>query len=299
MSALILDDDLIVCLDRIKSTCPKMAIDKHNLVEFEQAFLRLNEEDKSILNNLGNIIQALIVENGFALIKGLSFDLNITRLLILGRSFGYIFEDLVQHGAIVEATFPNLGSKLQGNQLRRLFLHTDFAMLKNPPVATIIECQQLDPYEQGGRNGIATAQDIISLYYGTAELDIILNTKMPFAAINFAGEKEIIFDYALKRDENGIAKIRFHPTRIHYAFRTLQIEPSKEQLLVLHHLQKMALSVRQEFSLEVGDILIVNNHSALHDRTTCNLKMNLKGELSSRSSRILFVQEFINAKLAI
>lgn len=58
---------------------------------------------------------------------------------------------------------------------------------------------------------------------------------MPFVAMNASGETEVIWDYVLK-EINNVAKIRFHPSRIHYAFRTLQIEPSKEQLLVLHHL---------------------------------------------------------------
>lgn len=84
------------------------------------------------------------------------------------RCFGRIFDDLNQQHSIVNITFPNIDQKLQGNQLKRLFLHTDFSMLKNPPIATLIECQQLDPYDNGGKNGIATAQDIISLYDGTS-----------------------------------------------------------------------------------------------------------------------------------
>lgn len=292
MCTLILDDDLVFSLEEIKNNLPNISINDKDISSFKQAILYLNDDAKSQLNKVGEAIHNLLIENGFVLIKGFEFDSNIKRLLMIGMSFGQIFDDLTQQNSIVNLASPNLNQKLQGNQLKRLFLHTDFAMLPNPPVATMIECKHLDPYEQGGKNGIATAQDIISLYSGTSELDLILNTKMPFVAMNAIGEQNVIFDYALKYDNDGMIKIRFHPSRIHYAFRSLNIQPSTEQVLVLHHLQKMALSVRQEFSLGLGDILIVNNHTALHDRTMCNLKMNVKGELSSRSSHILFVQEF-------
>lgn len=294
MSILVLDDELVIYLNKIRDNLPNISIDDRNIEFFYKSFLCLSYDEKAIMNKLGYAIQGLLNENGFALIKGFDFDPSIKRLVMIGMSFGNIFDDLTQQGSIVNSANPNLNQNLQGNQLNRLFLHTDFSMLENPPIATMIECKRLDPYEKGGRNGVATARDIVSLYDGTPELDLIFNTKMPFVAMNPNGGQEVIFDYVLKSDST-ITKIRFHPSRIHYAFRFLKIDPSKEQLLALHYLQKMALSVRQEFHLNLGDIMIVNNHTALHDRTMCNLKMSASGELISRNSHILFIQDFNDA----
>lgn len=74
MSALILDDELVNCLDRIKETLPKISIDERSLSVFEKSFRLLDRDDIAVLNHLGNVIQGLLIENGFVLIKGFEFD---------------------------------------------------------------------------------------------------------------------------------------------------------------------------------------------------------------------------------
>ena len=66
--------------------------------------------------------------------------------------------------------------------------------------------------------------------------------------------------------------------------------PTWDEAEVLRQFQDMALNVRSEHLLRVGDILIVNNRTTLHDRTRCSIRLKLDG-FESRISHILFVQE--------
>jgi len=87
----------------------------------------------------------------------------------------------------------------------------------------------------------------------------------------------------------GDPLVRFHPSRIHHGFRT-RGEPRQQELEALAVFQDMAREVRIGLPQTNGDVLIVNNRSALHDRGLCSLSLSKNG-LRARISRILFIQQ--------
>lgn len=293
MTTLLLDNKTSSLIKDIKLILPKITIFDKNISEFQQALLSLSHNHKSALDYINKIVKNLLIENGYVYIKGLEADDSIKSILMFGLGIGEVFADLSHQETIVCETKPRPDERLQGNQLKPLFLHTDFAMLENPPIATIIECKKQDPSGLSyGSNGLSIAQDIVSKYYGTKKLDLILNTYLPFGGTTPEGKDILIHKPILELTAGRVKIVRFHPSRIHHGFRLRNTDISNVEYDVLSIFQEWALQSRRKFSLDLGELLIVNNRTALHDRSACSLKINSDLTLESRISHVLFVNEF-------
>ena len=292
MTTLTLETPFTTQLTQLIEILPSIKIEDSDLTPLKTSLNTAPLHLIELLAKLGTACRSLLVDNGYVCVRGLPLSSDVKTILTIGIELGEIFSDLSHQSTIVSEASPCLNAKLQGNQTEQLLMHTDFAMLTQPPVATIIQCRMSDPLgDEYGRNGIAVAQHIVSKYFGSEELELVVNTPMPFAGRTPAGEDIILKTPVLTLCANSLAKVRFHPSRIHHGFRTLGLKPNKDETRVLNTFQEMILSVRREMILRPGDILIVNNHTSLHDRTNCSIQLGIDG-FKSRISHILFVQEF-------
>ncbi|KOR28421.1 hypothetical protein TI04_11015, partial [Achromatium sp. WMS2] len=186
----------------------------------------------------------------------------------------------------------NISPQLQGNQTEPLFMHTDFAMLENPPAVTMVMCQRPDPIPGFGRNGITLAQNIVSRIFGSQLLDDFLSVPLPFGGRKPDG-KDVVFMAPIMSTpiaSSQLSRVRFHPSRIHHGFRLRGGSPEKIETYLLRKFQTLAINNRSEIGLDQGDLLLLNNHCVLHDRTRCSLELG-RNTVLSRLVQILFVQE--------
>lgn len=264
--------------------------------EFKNEIYNLPDTYKQTLNEFSHILSRIVEDNGYVQVKGMPYGKDFCSLLLLSCILGEIYHDDDHQQNFINIANPMIDAKLQGNQLDKLFLHTDFAMLNDPPEATLIQCSQVDPMgAEYGKNGLASVKHIISKYYGTTELQKVLETPMPFAGLRPSDGENVLFEEpiltAIKENDY---KVRYHPSRIHYGFRVRKKPPTDIELEVLHLFLEMADSVRTSLSLSEGDLLIVDNHKMLHDRESCTLKLSSAG-LTSRESRIVFLKKIISS----
>lgn len=296
MASVILDNDLREASNRAVRSLPATAITDIDITHFRRALGDLSGAPRKALDRLGMICRLLLRQNGYVHLRGLEMTPDVRGVLALGELLGTLFGDLKQQATIVVEASPTVGSGLQGNQTEALFLHTDFAMLEHPPTVSIIHCRQHDPMGcEYGRSGISVAQSIVSRLFGSEVLETFFNVPLPFGGRTPSGEDIILHRPVLTKSEAGVLTgVRFHPSRIHHGFRLLSREPSREETEVLRHFLAAAALVRIDLALEPGDFLLVNNRTALHDRTRCSLELGLD-RISSRVSHILFVQELASA----
>jgi hypothetical protein len=291
MTTLTLDPEFVRAISNMSELLPRIMLADSNIYSMVDAVQSLPQHLIEVLSQLGSTCRILLRENGYVCVQGLPLDDSVRTILMMGIELGELFADLSHQPTIVCEATPSLGAGLQGNQTEQLFLHTDFAMLKTPPSATLIQCRMSDPAgDDYGRNGIAVAQHIVSRYFGSNALNTILNTPLPFAGRTPSGQEIVLSEPILKIQSGELARVRFHPSRIHHGFRMRGTPPTWDEAEVLRQFQDMALNVRSEHLLRVGDILIVNNRTTLHDRTRCSIRLKLDG-FESRISHILFVQE--------
>jgi len=250
----------------------------------------LDDTSRQALQHLGSCSKALLRSNGFAVLKGVPKTPDARGLMALACQIGEVFDNRQHQASTVIEASPTIDAQLQGNQTEPLFLHTDFAMLETPPAVTIIHCRQGDPLGvEFGRNGIAIAQAIVSRYFGSALLDDFQSIPLPFGGRTPSGEDIVLSSPLLLKPEAGskLARVRFHPSRIHHGFRLRGGSPTKAETRVLRMFQRAAARVRSEIGLDAGDILLINNRSALHDRGRCTLRLGLDA-VHSRLVQIVF-----------
>lgn len=267
-----------------------------NLEQANNFFLELKHNYKDELELfvfLGRSLIDIIIENDFVCLKEHGSENNFKFLIIIIHLLGKIYHDEAHQGNFINVASPSIGARLQGNQLLPLSLHTDFAMLDNPPEGTIIQCSREDPMGVDyGKNGVSLVKDIISLYFGSDELNLVLSTPMPFAGKRPSdGKNIIIYRPILEIEDRDTYCVRYHISRIHYAFKIRGYPATKVEIEVLTLFLKMAQSVRFELVMQEGDIAILNNRKVLHDRSLCSLQLDLYNSVS-RETRIVFLENF-------
>lgn len=296
MAIVTLDNDLREATSRAIRALPAVAITDTDLTPFRQALGNLSDGPREALERVAGICRSLLRQNGYVHLRGLELMPDVRGVLALGERLGEIFADLKQQATIVVEASPTIGSGLQGNQTESLFLHTDFAMLEQPPIVSIIHCREPDPMgSEFGQNGISVAQHIVSKLFGSEMLESFFNVPLPFGGRTPLGEDIILHSPVLTKADPGVLTgVRFHPSRIHQGFRLLGRDASREETEVLRLFLEAARQVRIDLALEPGDVLLVNNRTALHDRTRCSLELG-QNSIRSRVSHILFVQELAPA----
>lgn len=291
MATVTLDVDFKAMIAATLDSLPPVAINETNLAPFRSCLRDLPPGPIETLGRLGFVCRAFLRQNGYVHLRGIPLFEDIRGVLAIGECLGDLFADLTQQSTIVVEASPTLGSGLQGNQTEALFLHTDFAMLENPPAVTVICCRSPDPMGSGfGVNGIAVAQRIVSRLFGSPALESFFSVALPFGGRSPSGSEVVIESPVLTRSVNGLTGVRFHPSRIHHGFRVLGRPARGEESEVLRTFMEAAASSRIDIVLEQGDFLLINNRVALHDRTRCTLELGLS-DIRSRVSHICFVQE--------
>lgn len=298
MTVLTLESDLQDNLSRVLDHLPETAVNTKDDSNFKRAFGLIPGELLHGVNRVMGVAGHILRDNGYVQIRGFSRTVDARSILLLGHAMGSIFADLSHQTSIVSEASPTLSAALQGNQTEALFLHTDFAMLIEPPEGTIIQCCAPDPLgDPYGENGIAVARHIFSRFYGTSSLNLVLNTPLPFAGTKPDGTTVLAMRPIMELDPKGCPLVRFHPSRIHHGFRTRGEPASPQELDALAAFQEMALKVRIGFPQAAGDVLVVNNRSVLHDRGLCSLSLSMHA-MQARVSRILFIQQ-LNEKAGL
>lgn len=296
MATITLDNDLREATNLAVRKLPAVSITDTDLTPFRQALGNLSGRPREALDRVAEFCRSLLHQNGYVHLRGLELMPDVRGILALGERLGEVFADLHQQSTIVVEASPTVGSGLQGNQTEALFLHTDFAMLDQPPAVSMIHCRQPDPMGcKFGQNGVSVAQHIVSSLFGSELLESFFTVPLPFGGRTPSGEDVILYSPVLIKAERGVLTgVRFHPSRIHYGFRLLGREASCKETEVLRLFLQAAKQVRIDLALEPGDVLLVNNRTALHDRTRCSLELGLTN-IRSRVSHILFVQEIAPA----
>ncbi|MEI7993456.1 MAG: TauD/TfdA family dioxygenase [Methylococcaceae bacterium] len=292
MTTIILTDNLKNEVNLALRSLPPINNTDIDISSFLQAVRNLPCDLSNALEYLIKICRELLRQNGYVHLRGLDMMPDARGILALGDKLGNVFVDLAQQSTVVVEASPTIDSNLQGNQTEALFMHTDFAMLEQPPAVTIIHCRQEDPLgSEFGRNGIAVAQHIVSRLFGSDELEKLYSVSLPFAGRTPSGE-DIVIHCPIFRKTNfpELTHVRFHPSRIHHGYRMLSRTASQSESEVLRFFLKAAQDVRIDLSLQPGDFLFVNNRAALHDRSRCSLKLGVDS-IQARVTQILFVQE--------
>ena len=283
-----LQDDLSRALDHL----PETAVDAKDDSAFVRACGLVPAELLQGVNRVMGFALQVLRDNGYVQIRGFPHTKDARSILLLGHALGPLFKDFSHQASIVSEASPTLNAALQGNQTEALFLHTDFAMLDEPPEGTVVQCCAPDPLGNPyGENGVAVARHILSRFYGTSQLNLVLNTLLPFAGTKPNGETVLTMHPIMRLMPKGDPLVRFHPSRIHHGFRTRGKAASSPELDALAAFQEMALNVRIGLPQTVGDVLLVNNRSALHDRALCSLSLS-RHAMRARISRILFIKQF-------
>lgn len=291
MTVLTLEPDLQSDLRCALDLLPETAVDAKDDTDLRRALGLIPADILHRIDHVIGVIQQVLRDNAYVQIRGFPSCSDARSILLLGHSLGSVFTDLSHQPSIVSEATPTLNAALQGNQTEALFLHTDFAMLDDPPDGTIIQCIAPDPLGAPfGENGVAVARHIVSKFYGTTKLNLVLNTLLPFAGKKPDGSNVLTMRHIMELRPDGDPLVRFHPSRIYHGFRTRGEPALPQELEALAVFQDMAREVRIALQQTRGDVLVVNNRSALHDRGLCSLSLSRAG-LRARISRILFVQQ--------
>lgn len=165
--------------------------------------------------------------------------------------------------------------------------HTDINTSDRPPAATIMQCLIPDPdAPRHGRLRVATLKDVLGA----------LRKAGNSRALRLFMEDEIVMANGTDsetwsgRITDG-STIRFHPETLRAAQRRYGANPPDfEDCLATIH--EAALSVSREIDLSRGDVLVVSNRRALHQRSSCTVRFRIfPREFESRTVAVLHALE--------
>lgn len=256
------------------------------------AFSTLAPERRERWQMAASTCHQLIRENGFVLLRGLPATEGLLEISILACLLGEPYFDMDQQPTITVTARPHPGGALQGNQTYPLPLHTDYCMLEHVPEATIIRCVRPDPVCGMGCNGLAVARDVMTSHFGSQDLYLFKSVSLPFGGTSPNGKDFLVSMPILdpSNEPKQLTRVRFHPSRVHHGFRLRGLPATSEEAYVLRAFAAAARDVRREVQLKAGDILVVNNHSTLHDRTQCSLELTDTGT-RGRVTQIAFINQ--------
>lgn len=130
--------------------------------------------------------------------------------------------------------------------------HSDFWSATMPPKYTFLQCIKPDPrHPYFGRNQYVKIGDIFEsakLIFGESTSLKIMNHDFKYKNSN---------DYEFSFFKNGITRFHEH---------LVLDEPMKDGVTFISAIREIALSKCNDFSLDTGEIAIINNHKGLHRR---------------------------------
>ena len=240
---------------------------------------------------ISRCVSAVLDEQGYVLIRGLSTTVGLAPFIALGTLLGDVYLDPQHDSAIFHAEVrPN--AELMGNQLRRLPFHTDYSMLPIPPRYTMSLCVRSDSVASGGAVDIV---DVEAATYGI-EHDTMISrffaVSLPFTARWGDAEQRVSDWPILSRKASGKGLLtRYHRSRIVQGFRASRGEAGPEEASVMRDFEAFVRPFSQRVRPMPGDILVLDNHRTLHARESCGVRLRADGTTTGREMRFLFVNE--------
>jgi hypothetical protein len=163
------------------------------------------------------------------------------------------------------------------------FFHTDINTAAHPPAATLMQCMTPDPDSpRHGQLRVVRLADLLSALRSVGhERALRLLTQDRVDMVN---------DTSPDRWSGQItdgSEIRFHPETLRAAQRRYSSNPPdlEECLAEIH---STALSIAPPIDLASGEMLVVSNRRALHQRNACTVRFRqFPREFESRSVSVL------------
>lgn len=203
--------------------------------------------DKNILEN-----------SGFQIIRDFGDSADKLKNFILGQGYDLCYIQRL-NGWLHTFETKFLAQELSEEVMSGGF-HTDLMFQEYPPRYIALQCIQPDPkYPYYGRNQIAKVSDLIEelLKFGFCKEELI-NLKIEYQLNDKTYEQSLFFD--------NLKSIKYH--------QKFAQENNKCPLQIVKLLNDLSLSVCEDFVLDTGDLLIIDNHRTLHRRSECSVKYN-------------------------
>jgi len=244
--------------------------------------------ESPVLQHIAKLASAVIDEQSFAQLRGLTPDIASRIFPAIGCLLGSIYVDPGIGSALIGAHVKP-SEALMGNQLRHLPLHTDYSMLVAPPRLTMSLCLEPDPTPGLGAVQVA---DVAAMCFGV-ETDPMnarfFETALPFASRTPQSGLTSIQSPIISRDPTSQKLlVRYHRTRIRQGFVASGSGPSPEQAATMLGFEKAAVDCIQTLHPDAGDITVIDNHRAVHARTRCSVRVDRDGSTRGRQMRFLF-----------
>ena len=190
-------------------------------------------------------------------------------------------------GSICHQYSVELSSDNFSQQMRTGGFHTDFMFQEQPPEYIALLCLQTDPkHPIYGRNQIVAMSALLECLNAGFGLSIeeLLQRKLPYHFDN--GQH---FSVPLLHKINGHLQFKFHQHLVADGINENTIR-NKTIATYLAQLHAAMIDVAEDICLDVGDLLVLSNHHALHRRGECSVSFDANNKiwLSRKMASIRF-----------
>lgn len=282
--------DVVTAFATMLADLPDDAGDDLRLADVLEARDGAPAEARAGLDALAAACNEALRQSGFVRIQGLQAVPGPTATLLACALGTPLPVSLSGSGRVASLT-PRLDSARQAHTSDALGLHTDYATMPEPPVATLLHVSRAHPLgPDHARSGVCRAADLLSS--GPALCMPILDTPLPFADPDADAPAWVgpVLDASGERPA-----IRFHAGRVRDGFLALGRLPDDDEQHVLDRLAGLGRLHRQEFWLASGEMLLLDNRRTLHDRTESPLVIHRDGR-EGRLVHTLFLSELAGTR---
>ncbi|WP_392341935.1 TauD/TfdA family dioxygenase [uncultured Shewanella sp.] len=191
----------------------------------------------------------------------------------ISRSQLYYSEHIgsVCHQYSVEVSSDNFSQ-----EMRTGGFHTDFMFQEQPPEYIALLCLQTDPkHPIYGRNQIVSISALLERLSSGFSLSIeeLLQRQLPY---HFANGQH--FSVPLLHKINGHLQFKFHQHLVTGGMNESAIR-NKAIDTYLAQLHAAMIDVAEDVCLDVGDLLVLSNHHALHRRSECSVSFDAENKV--------------------
>ena len=226
----------------------------------------------------------------FYILKGLESDKHyVSKVKLLANSFGNIVLQNKKKQKFVHVT-PNIPSisslnKSEKSQYLRYHetnaggdLHSDGPQLNTPPKYVFLACIKNSTH--GGDNIIVNCKKIFSvLKRKNREVFDVLNNRYFIERRGFSYSNLNVFSKPIFSLDNEVFRFRYLRTYIEaaYKIKNINMPESKRNALDILDSYLNNKKYQDQFKLNPGEILIINNNLLAHGRTSFSINNN-KGQ---------------------
>jgi hypothetical protein len=140
--------------------------------------------------------------------------------------------------------------------------------------------------------GAVQVADIAAMCFGVETdptIARLFDTILPFASSNAMNDFTMLQSPIIVREpSNQRLLVRYHRTRIRQGFIASGGLPSSNQSAAMLNFEKEAANYIQTLHPEAGDIIVIDNHRAVHARTRCSVRVDKDGSTRGRQMLFLF-----------